>query len=167
MGKTSRKQISPKRFAEALVRGATIEEAALRAGYSQTVAKRGKAGISKGCLEAYQAAMNKELQKLTQIGEGVTAQQQESLVRGKLVQNVVEGKDEAAHSLKMLGQDRRVNMFTPESATGIVIIEAPKNLPALPVHDYEIEGWPPHQPEGLPPKVAKELGIGVGGAAIR
>lgn len=160
MGKASRKQISPKRFAEAMVRGATIEEAALRAGYSQSVAKRGKAGISKACLEAHQAAVKKEVQKLAQIGEGVTAQQQENLVRGKLVQNVVEGKDEAPQSLKMLGQDRRVNMFTPESATGIVIIEAPKNLPPLPVQSHDIEGL--DQPEGLAPKVAKELGIGVG-----
>jgi len=32
---------------------------------------------------------------------------------------------------KVLGQDRRVNMFTPENPTGIIILEMPKQLQEL------------------------------------
>jgi len=31
----------------------------------------------------------------------------------------------------VLGQDRRVNMFTPENPTGIIILEMPKQLQEL------------------------------------
>ncbi len=74
-------------------------------------------------------------------------------MRGKLLQNVLEGTDSATQSLKMLGQDRRVNMFAPESTSGYVIIEMPPRLPSaddLPVLDGEIvqtPALPPHQPE--------------------
>ena len=132
MGKTVRKKISPKRFAECLVRGGTIEEAALKAGYSQTVAKRGKAGVSRQCWAEYRKQLDKRLDELKALGRSLTPAEQEELVRGKLTMNVVEGKDEAAQSLKMLGQDKRVAMFTPDSMNGFVVIQAPRDLPTLP-----------------------------------
>jgi hypothetical protein len=50
---------------------------------------------------------------------------QEKLVRGRLVENVIEGKDAGSMSAKILGSERTVNMWTPENQTGVVILAAP------------------------------------------
>lgn len=66
----------------------------------------------------------KVLGQFEEIGKSVSAEQQENLVRGALLNNIAQGKDEATASLKMLGSDKRVNMFQPESASGVIIIQA-------------------------------------------
>jgi hypothetical protein len=48
-----------------------------------------------------------------------------NLVRGALVENVLEGKDKATQSLKMLGSETDVSMFTPETMVGMTVIQVP------------------------------------------
>ena len=74
--------------------------------------------------QALDQYIGKTLSKFEAIGKAITAEQQENLVRGALLANVGQGKDKATASLKMLGADRRVNMFTPESASGVIVIQA-------------------------------------------
>jgi len=74
------------------------------------------------------AGMSKKGKVLAAMGAQITAKMQEDLVRGRLAQNVISGKDGGSHSAKLLGSDRRVSMFTPEQQAGVIIINAPKAL---------------------------------------
>ncbi|MGA2001192.1 MAG: hypothetical protein ABSG52_14470 [Terriglobales bacterium] len=129
------KKISPKLFAEARVRGARVEEAMLRAGYSQSSAKRGWTQVSKKCKEAYAVALNMTLAELEKTGGKLTPDQRAKVIRGKALRNIAEGVDESIGSMKLLGQDKELAMFTPDNLTGIIIISAPATIPALPAID--------------------------------
>jgi hypothetical protein len=101
----------------------SVRQSALVAGYSQNTANMGLKSLPKN-LRTYILTRRKKLDKLEKLGQTLTAQQQENTVRGALLANVASGKDQAVNSLKMLGQDRRVAMFTPESAMGVIVIQA-------------------------------------------
>ena len=47
------------------------------------------------------------------------------ILRSKLIENVANGKDEAVQSLKLLGQDKEVSMWQPESAQGVIVVVPP------------------------------------------
>jgi hypothetical protein len=114
MGVPSRKIISPKRFAETRLRGATLEESALRAGYSPSRAKRGWAGVSRACREEYNKMLNAQLTELEERGGKLTPEQRAKVVRAKLLQNVALGQDESTASLKLLGADRELGLWGAE-----------------------------------------------------
>jgi hypothetical protein len=63
------------------------------------------------------------------LGQSITASEQEHLIRGKLLENALTGTDKAVQSLKLLGQDKRVNMFTPESQSGIIVLQVSSPKP--------------------------------------
>ncbi len=129
------KQIDPKRFVKAVMSGASIQNAMLIAGYSESCARAGRARLSPECKKAWAAALDAQVvqgKKTAQLGSAIEPQFQENFVRGKLYENAIEGKDRAVQSLKMLGQDKRVNMFAPESNGEMVIIAIPPNLPPMP-----------------------------------
>lgn len=75
-------------------------------------------------IRTYVLTRQKKLSKLAQLAHEYNAQEQENVVRGALLANVAAGKDQAVNSLKLLGQDKRVAMFTAESTTGIIVIQA-------------------------------------------
>jgi hypothetical protein len=119
-------------FAKAIEGGTSLLQALQEhLGYSEKTARLGQAAMS----QTVRSALIKRGLKFTKIGEEITAQEQENFVRGKLLSNAIAGKDKAVNSLKLLGQDKRVNMFTPDSIAGIIVIEAPKSLPTIPYLD--------------------------------
>lgn len=96
-------------------------------------------------LQTYILTRRKKLDKLEKLGATLTAQQQENTVRGALFANVAAGKDQAVNSLKMLGQDRRVDMWKPESAQGVIVIQAASipsfdGVPSVAIVPAAIEG---------------------------
>lgn len=95
----------------------------LTAGYAENSANMGISALPKK-IQTFVLTRKRKLDKLAKLGETITAQQQESTVRGALLANVAAGKDQAVNSLKLLGQDKRVAMFTPESTTGVIVIQA-------------------------------------------
>ena len=107
-----------------------ISQAARAAGYCEDVARGGERHLPK-VLKQYVQKRKRRLEKLLAIAKEIDAAAQEDIVRGALINNVVEGKDKAVNSLKLLGQDKRVSMFTPENQTGVIVIQAPA-LPPLP-----------------------------------
>jgi len=48
-------------------------------------------------------------------------------VRGKLLENSMNGKDQAVQSLKLLGADREVNMWQPENVSGGFFLNVPND----------------------------------------
>src|SRR5215471_1491508 len=54
------------------------------------------------------------------------------LVRLRLIQNLHDGEDRAVQSAKLLGQDRELNLWEPESESGkIVIVASLLQLPTM------------------------------------
>jgi len=107
----------------------SAREALLGAGYSAESAARGMASVPATVL-----ALMPQESNLVDLGRALTAEQQENLVRGRLVLNVMKGKDSGVASAYRLGQDKRVNMFTPENQTGVVVL----NVNALPEKDGKV-----------------------------
>jgi hypothetical protein len=129
-------------FREKLKEGGGIGDAMVAAGLSKRSASKGVAKLPAVLLRV----MLDQGKDYIELGKKISAADQENLVRGRLAANAIEGKDNAAMSLKLLGSDRRVNMFTPESQTGVIVIQAPaafreeieaKMLEASTVHTVE------------------------------
>ena len=162
------KKINPRLFAEARMRGARVEEAMLRAGYSQTSAKRGWTQASKKCKEAYAIALNMTLAQLEETGGKLTPQQRRKVIIGKSLRNIAEGKDESVASMKLLGNDRELSMFQPESMTGLIVIDTRVKLPpftAVPEIEAEIDfsPQPGHGPAPLRDSELLDRGAKAGG----
>jgi hypothetical protein len=76
----------------------------------------------------------KQFGELEKLGAAITPEQQERLVRGKLLKNLLSGKDESTQSAKMLGSERRVGMFGADTQVGIILAMPKAPLPELKVH---------------------------------
>lgn len=117
----------------------SVRSSALAAGYSQNTANMGLRSLPQS-VRTYVLTRKKKLSKLAQIAHEFDAKQQENVVRGALLANVAAGKDQAVNSLKLLGSDRRVNMWTAENSTGVIVIQAAalpafESVPGVPVID--------------------------------
>lgn len=115
------------KFAEMIKNGSTIRDALLASGASPAMAKKGKEAITRGDLEALHAIGI----KTAQLGQKLTPDFTRQFIRGKAYEEAIKGKD-TAQMLKLLGQDRDVQHFTPENQTGIIVIQMPESLAAKP-----------------------------------
>src|SRR5215472_14527730 len=89
-------------------------------------AKKAWAAVPREVLKL--AGLSKKGEALAALRRQLDAKSQEDLVRSRLAQNVIAGKDGGSHSAKLLGSDRRVNMFTPDVQAGLIILNAPQSL---------------------------------------
>lgn len=113
----------------------SIARAMTEAGYSASMADRGVAAIPATVL----ALMPRET-NFVELGRALTPEQQECLVRGRLVLNVIRGKDQGVNSAYRLGQDKRVNMFQADNQVGVLVVNAPDSgVKLAPVPD-EVPG---------------------------
>lgn len=95
-----------------------LRTAMMNAGYTEYTANNGMASIPKRVLQL----IARKGVKFVELGK-MDAATQEQLVRGRLVYNTIQGKDSGVMSAKALGSDRRVNMFTPETQVGVVLVQ--------------------------------------------
>lgn len=98
----------------------SIRQAMKEAGYSQDTANAGMRAVPATVL-----ALMPQESNLIDLGRAVTPEQQENMVRGRLMLNVMKGRDAGVNSAYRLGQDKRVNMFQPDTQVGVVIVQAP------------------------------------------
>ena len=122
---------SPKQLkaAKNMAEGMSIRQSMLDAGYSASTAEQGLRAVPATVL-----ALMPQESNLVDLGRALTPEQQENLVRGRLMLNTIKGKDCGVASAYRLGQDKRVNMFTPENQTGVVVL----NVNALPEKDGKV-----------------------------
>ena len=92
---------------------------------------------SKGLREAV-AAHGK---LLAELGGNITVQQQENLVRGRLVLNTIRGTDNGTPSAKALGSDKRVSMWQPEVQHGVIVLSPPAVLQNPEVRKQMLESF--------------------------
>jgi hypothetical protein len=101
------------------------KQALLAAGYSHATAQRGAHQIldSRGL----RFAVLEEMAKMRETPLP-TAEEQSEFIRWRLLINALNGEDRAVQSLRLLGQDRRCSLFTPEASQGVIVIQVPKDI---------------------------------------
>ncbi len=109
-----------------LVEGKPIRTALLESGYSRPSANQGMARIRRSVPLA--AAYAQEIERLKNLPVP-PAEVRAQIVRAKLLENLRDNRDNAVQSLKLLGQDREVSLWQPESALGLIVVQLPKDLP--------------------------------------
>lgn len=113
------------KLAEGLTRldqpGVTLKRCMMEAGYSERTANNGWEGVPNRVVRL----LAKKGMRLKELGS-IDAETQEKLVRGRLVYNTLKGSDKGVMSAKALGSDRRVNMFVPDSQTGVIVLQMPQ-----------------------------------------
>jgi hypothetical protein len=109
-------------MAKKLAKGLRPRDMLLEAGYSETQASKGWAAVPDG-VKLLLPAKGKRLMYLG----SVDLQTRRKLVRGRLVENIIKGKDDGAMSAKILGSDSELNMWVPEQNQGLVIINVPQS----------------------------------------
>lgn len=103
--------------------GHSIKKALMDAGYCESQANQGWAGVPKKVVQL----IARKGARLVEFGT-IDAETQEKLVRGRLVQNVIRGSDKGVLSAKALGSDKRVNMFQADIQAGVVVIQMPSSV---------------------------------------
>lgn len=93
----------------------------LEAGYGPDAASQGMRAVPATVLALMPAEAN-----LVELGRLVSPEQQEHMVRGRLMLNVMRGHDKGVNSAYRLGQDKRVNMFTADTQVGVILVQAPE-----------------------------------------
>ena len=124
-----------------LANGMSPGQALRAAGFPPGVFKRGKAGINKSiCAEFVKLG-----RRYIDMARDLSPEDQELLVRGKLIENVIIGTYKGVMSAKVLGSDKRISMWTPESQTGVIILKPPP----MPVVKHHVPLLPP-EPDDEP-----------------
>jgi hypothetical protein len=108
-----------------LVEGKPIRTALLEEGYSKASANQGMARIKRSVPLA--VAYAQEVERLKNLPVP-PAEARAQIIRSKLLENVANKRDDAVQSLKLLGQDRELNLWQPETQTGVIILSLPTAL---------------------------------------
>jgi len=109
-----------KKAAANLQAGMPIKAAMLDAGYSEAVANNGMRKVPMTV-----QALGIKGTDVYQAGKGMSIEDLKHLAIGRLVLNVTEGKDGGVMSAKTLGSHRELNLWTPESQIGLMVVNAP------------------------------------------
>ena len=107
--------------AEALARGETPTEALREAGYPPSTVRNARRGIN----QTIWAKFKEKRKHYIELGK-ITPEDQENMVRGRLVWNTIVGSDKGTLSARQLGADKRVAMWQADSQVGLVVLQAPE-----------------------------------------
>jgi hypothetical protein len=109
-------------MAKKLAKGIRPRDVLLEAGYSETQASKGWAAVPNGV----KVLLPAKAKRLMNLGS-VDPQMRRKLVRGRLVENIIKGKDGGSMSAKILGSDSELNMWVPEQNQGLIILSVPQS----------------------------------------
>lgn len=116
--------INARVFADAVTSGATLHDAMIQAGYSEESARAGRAKLSGTCLKEWAKALMDKVVLGQEVSKQVDTEQLRHLVRGKIIENVVEGRDKAPQSLKLAAQLKETSMLGPDTVAGVIFSTA-------------------------------------------
>jgi hypothetical protein len=125
MGKDHRAKKTPaqyKKLANLLGQNMPVSEAMVKAGWSEQQAAKGWKKVPQGVVRM----LPKSAQRLINLGKTTPADDMRALVHGRLIDNVTKGSDKAAQSAKILGTSRDLNMWTPDTQMGVIVLTAPQ-----------------------------------------
>lgn len=118
-GKTAAQRV---KLAELLAKDTPVCDALLESGYAPNQAAKGWTAVPDVVL----AMLPKHGRKLAELGK-IDKDTRKHLIRGRLIDNIVRGKDGGAMSAKVLGAESELNMWIPDSQVGVIVLNAPQN----------------------------------------
>ncbi len=121
-----------RQVARALRRGATDRKALLDAGYGEASAKKGITHMQRevpALAEAiHDESMKQARELIAQQGRKLNKEELEQLVEAVLTRNALNGEGDkkgSSYAAKLIGSLRRVNVFEPDTAVGVLAMEIP------------------------------------------
>src|SRR5262249_42472259 len=111
------------KLAQLLANDTPVGEALRTAGWSARQSAKGWESVPDLVL----AKLPAKAKKLVALGK-TDKETRRNLVRGRLLSNTISGKDGGGMSAKILGSDRALGMWEPELNSGLIILQAPREL---------------------------------------
>ena len=113
-----------KKLGSLLAMDTPVGEALRAAGWSQRQSMKGWDAVPDRVL----AQLPKKAQRLVALGKNTDKNTRKHIVRGRLLQNAIQGKDGGAMSAKILGSDSELNMWQPDIQAGLVVLTMPQSM---------------------------------------
>ena len=108
--------------AEGMVRGLSPTAALREAGFPPSTVRSARRGINR----IIRAELKTLGRKYIEMGRDLSPEDQENIVRGRLLENVIVGTDKGVQSARQLGADRRISIWQAEREAGLVVLQAPE-----------------------------------------
>lgn len=115
-------------FKKAIKSGVSIYSSMISAGFPVSVAKMGIRRLPPKFLKV----VTQERRRNIDLARQFTHDELKDYIVGGLISNTIEGEDKACKSFELLGKTKDLALFTPDSHTGVIVIQAAP-IPSLPV----------------------------------
>lgn len=124
-----RKKVDYRKVGEAYAKnGGNLSKAMVAGGFSELSSRGGFRNFSREGRELFDEAATEQIQKNNRIAiklsKTTKSDDLKDVVRGALIRNIGEGKDNAIQSIKAAGNLTELQMFQPDSVTGVIVINA-------------------------------------------
>ena len=110
------------KLASLLAQDVPVGEALRTAGWSDRQSAKGWEAVP----DAVFTKLPKKTQRLVSLGKNTDKDTRKHIIRGRLLDNAIQGKDGGAMSAKILGTETDLNMWQPEINQGIIVLNAPQ-----------------------------------------
>ncbi len=148
-----------RKVARGLRRGLSGRQALLDAGYTDTSAKKGITSMQREVPALAQAIHEETMQQARELiakqDHSLSKAELEQVVETALVRNTLHGEGDrkgSSYAAKLLGSLRRVNVFEPDTAVGVLAMEIPAEWrDRYSLSDKEMEEIESPAPPALPP----------------
>jgi hypothetical protein len=112
------------KLANLLGKGVPVSKAMVQAGWSENQAAKGWSKVPQAVL----TALPKSAQRLVALGRDTDKETRRHIVRGRLLDNSLKGKDGGSMSAKILGSETELNMWQPDIQAGLVVLTVPQSV---------------------------------------
>ena len=113
-----------KKLGSLLAMDTPVGEALREAGWSHRQSMKGWDAVPNKVF----AQLPRKAQRLVALGRDTGKEVRKHIVRGRLIENALAGKDGGAMSAKILGSDSELNMWQPDIQAGLVILTCPQQM---------------------------------------
>jgi len=113
-----------KKLASLLAQEVPVGEALREAGWSERQSMKGWQAVP----DRVVAQLPKKAKQLVALGKNTDKDTRKHIIRGRLLQNAIQGKDGGAMSAKILGSDTELNLWTPEFQQGLIVLTVPQSI---------------------------------------
>jgi len=110
-----------KRLAKLLAEDTPVGAALVQAGWTETQARKGLSAVPDEVFKM----LPPKFRKLIALGRDTDKDTRRHIVRGRLIKNALEGRDNGSMSAKILGSDRELAMWEPELNSGLIVLQPP------------------------------------------
>jgi len=128
--KPARKKTNPRAAAKAFYKdGKSLKESLAVGGYSETQVRKGRGLLAerKSLAIEFSKQHDRAVRKMAALGQAYAPEMRADLIRGRLIDIALDDKSPSAsvRSCELLGKDKAVNMFQPDTSVNLFSLEIP------------------------------------------